>query len=50
VVGLDGYGLRVVETLPLIVSPNPINLRYLETKQRKLGHLLELEKIVKQEP
>ena len=50
VVGLDGYGLRVVETLPLIVSPNPNNLRYLETKQRKLGHLLELEKILKQEP
>jgi 3,4-dihydroxy 2-butanone 4-phosphate synthase/GTP cyclohydrolase II len=50
VVGVEGYGLRVVETLPLIVSPNPINLRYLETKQRKLGHLLELEKMVKQEP
>ena len=50
VVGVDGYGLRVVETLPLIVSPNPNNLRYLETKQQKLGHLLELEKTVKQEP
>ncbi len=43
VVGLEGYGLRVVETLPLIVRPNPINLHYLETKQQKLGHLLELE-------
>ena len=50
VVGVDGYGLRVVETLPLIVSPNPNNLRYLETKQQKMGHLLELEKTVKQEP
>lgn len=50
VVGVDGYGLRVVETLPLIVSPNPNNLRYLETKQQKLGHLLELEKTVKQKP
>ena len=50
VVGVDGYGLRVVETLPLIVSPNPSNLRYLKTKQQKLGHLLELEKTVKQEP
>jgi 3,4-dihydroxy 2-butanone 4-phosphate synthase/GTP cyclohydrolase II len=43
VVGVEGYGLRVVETLPLIVEPNPINLHYLETKQQKLGHLLELE-------
>jgi 3,4-dihydroxy 2-butanone 4-phosphate synthase/GTP cyclohydrolase II len=50
VVGVDGYGLRVVETLPLIVSPNPNNLRYLKTKQQKLGHILELEKILKQEP
>ncbi len=50
VVGVDGYGLRVVETLPLIVTPNPINLRYLETKQQKLGHLLDLEKTAKREP
>jgi 3,4-dihydroxy 2-butanone 4-phosphate synthase/GTP cyclohydrolase II len=43
VVGLEGYGLRVVQTLPLIVTPNPINIHYLETKQRKMGHLLEME-------
>jgi 3,4-dihydroxy 2-butanone 4-phosphate synthase/GTP cyclohydrolase II len=43
VVGLEGYGLRVVETLPLIVTPNPINIHYLETKQQKMGHLLEME-------
>jgi len=43
VVGLEGYGLRVVETLPLIVKPNPINIHYLETKQQKMGHLLEME-------
>ena len=45
VVGLDGYGLRVVETLPLIAAPNPINIHYLETKQKKMGHLLDMENI-----
>jgi len=42
VIGLEGYGLKVVETLPIICSPNPYNLRYLETKQKKLGHLLKI--------
>ncbi len=42
VVGLEGYGLRVVDTLPIVVQPNPKNLRYLETKKRKLGHMLDL--------
>ena len=41
VVGLEGYGLRVVATVPVVVSPNPYNRRYLETKQKKLGHILE---------
>ena len=45
VVGLEGYGLRVVETLPLIATPNPSNIRYLETKQKKMGHLLAMEDI-----
>ena len=40
VVGLEGYGLKVVETIPIITSPNPYNRDYLETKQKKLGHLL----------
>jgi len=42
VVGLESYGLMVVETVPLIVSPNPYNRYYLETKQKKLGHHLEI--------
>ena len=42
VIGLEGYGLKVVETVPIVASPNPYNLRYLETKQKKLGHLLEI--------
>ncbi|HLC23510.1 MAG TPA: bifunctional 3,4-dihydroxy-2-butanone-4-phosphate synthase/GTP cyclohydrolase II [Dehalococcoidia bacterium] len=40
VVGLEGYGLHVVETVPILAEPNPNNRQYLETKQSKLGHLL----------
>ena len=43
VIGLEGYGLKVVETLPIITQPNPHNKNYLETKKKKLGHLLEVE-------
>ena len=39
-VGLQGYGLEIVEQLPLAVEPNPHNFKYLETKRDKLGHLL----------
>ncbi len=42
VVGLESYGLKVVEIVPIIPSPNPYNTRYLETKRKKLGHLLEV--------
>ncbi|MFC2071115.1 bifunctional 3,4-dihydroxy-2-butanone-4-phosphate synthase/GTP cyclohydrolase II [Chloroflexota bacterium] len=42
VIGLEGYGLKVVETVPIVAAPNPFNLHYLETKQKKLGHLLEI--------
>jgi 3,4-dihydroxy 2-butanone 4-phosphate synthase/GTP cyclohydrolase II len=41
-VGLESYGLKVVETLPIIATPNPYNRDYLETKRKKLGHLLEI--------
>ncbi len=40
VVGLDGYGLKITKRVPLIVDANPINERYLQTKRKKLGHLL----------
>lgn len=40
VVGLDGFGLEVVETLPILATPNPFNRKYLETKQKKMGHML----------
>lgn len=39
-VGLQGYGLEVVEQLPIRVKPNPHNKRYLETKRTKLGHMI----------
>jgi 3,4-dihydroxy 2-butanone 4-phosphate synthase/GTP cyclohydrolase II len=41
VVGLDGYGLRIVESLPIQIEPNQHNARYLKTKKDKLGHLLD---------
>jgi len=46
VVGLESYGLKIVETVPLIASPNPYNIRYLETKQKKLGHLLGVKEVI----
>jgi len=41
VVGLEGYGLKVMETIPIVIHPNPYNRDYLETKRKKLGHILE---------
>ena len=38
--GLDGYGLEIVERIPLQTKPNSFNRTYLETKRSKLGHLL----------
>ena len=43
VIGLEGYGLQVVETVPIVCKPNPRNRRYLETKREKMGHLLTLD-------
>jgi len=40
IVGLEGYGLQVVERVPIQVAANAANQRYLETKRNKLGHLL----------
>ena len=45
VVGLEGYGLKVVETVPLVISPNEYNRRYLETKREKMGHLLDIGEV-----
>jgi 3,4-dihydroxy 2-butanone 4-phosphate synthase/GTP cyclohydrolase II len=42
IVGLEGYGLRVVERVPIEVPPLPENAKYLEVKREKLGHLLHV--------
>ncbi|MCE9583083.1 MAG: bifunctional 3,4-dihydroxy-2-butanone-4-phosphate synthase/GTP cyclohydrolase II [Planctomycetes bacterium] len=39
-VALAGYGLEMVERVPIAIPPNPANARYLQTKKDKLGHLL----------
>lgn len=43
IVGLEGYGLRVVERVPLEIHPNEVNLKYLLTKKEKMGHLIDIE-------
>ena len=40
IVGLEGYGLKIVERVPVIIPPNPYNVKYLTVKRDKLGHLL----------
>ena len=37
-IGLEGYGLEVVENVPIEVKPNPYNLRYMHTKKARMGH------------
>ena len=39
-VGLESYGLEVIERVPIEMQPNPVNRDYLETKKVKMGHLL----------
>lgn len=43
IVGLEGYGIEVVERVPIEVPPRDQNLRYLKTKKEKLGHILSLK-------
>jgi 3,4-dihydroxy 2-butanone 4-phosphate synthase/GTP cyclohydrolase II len=50
VVGLDGYGLRIVERVPIQIPPNLANQRYLKTKKEKLGHLLDEVELAEGEP
>jgi 3,4-dihydroxy 2-butanone 4-phosphate synthase/GTP cyclohydrolase II len=40
--GLEGYGLEIVERVPLTTTPTPDNIAYLRTKQDRLGHILDL--------
>lgn len=41
VVGLEAYGLELMDRVPIVVPPNPENQHYLDTKRLKMGHLLE---------
>ena len=40
IVGLEGYGLKVVERVPLEIKPHKGNIAYLKTKKKKMGHIL----------
>ena len=40
IVGLEGYGLEIVERMSLEIAPNPANRNYLETKRDKMGHMI----------
>ncbi|MBP3766850.1 MAG: bifunctional 3,4-dihydroxy-2-butanone-4-phosphate synthase/GTP cyclohydrolase II [Prevotella sp.] len=42
-VGLEAYGLEIIENVPIEVTPNEYNLRYLKTKQDRMGHTLHLK-------
>ena len=41
IVGIEGYGLEVVERVPIEIQPREANVRYLRTKKKKLGHILK---------
>ncbi|NOQ41403.1 MAG: GTP cyclohydrolase II, partial [Desulfuromusa sp.] len=41
IIGLEGYGLEIVERVPIEVTAHQDNLKYLQTKREKMGHLLE---------
>ena len=48
--GLAGYGLEIVERVPVIAAANPHNVRYLSVKREKMGHLLDSDAIEVAEP
>ena len=43
IIGLEGYGLEVVERVPIEMDACEVNLHHLTTKKEKLGHMLELK-------
>ena len=45
IIGLEGYGMKVVERVPLEMPPRVENVKYLTTKKKKMGHLLSLRSL-----
>jgi len=43
IIGLDGYGLSIIEQIPIEIEPNEFNRCYLECKKSKMGHLLHID-------
>lgn len=41
-VGLEGYGLEIIENVPIVIKPNKFNISYLQTKEKSMGHKLGL--------
>ncbi|MGB5218160.1 MAG: bifunctional 3,4-dihydroxy-2-butanone-4-phosphate synthase/GTP cyclohydrolase II [Smithella sp.] len=42
IVGLEGYGIEVIKRVPIEIDPNENNIKYMKTKQKKMGHLLKI--------
>jgi 3,4-dihydroxy 2-butanone 4-phosphate synthase/GTP cyclohydrolase II len=41
IVALEGYGIAITQRVPIVIEPNENNIRYLETKKHRMGHILE---------
>ena len=42
IVGLEGYGLTITKRIPIEIKPNECNIQYLQTKKKKMGHILKV--------
>jgi 3,4-dihydroxy 2-butanone 4-phosphate synthase/GTP cyclohydrolase II len=43
IIGLEGYGIEVVERVPIEIKPSKENIEYLKVKAKKMGHLLSIK-------